>query len=319
MKTCATDPLRPARGYVLITVLLLAGLIVATTAGYARHTTVDWRQSTASLWVHETREAAQSGVAFARQVLSSGQGLGTSSLTSGGRTITVSIADAGGDKRAIHVEAMTSGLGATIQADARVYGFTQDTLPTLGTAAVRAVQTDAAAVACSGTMTLADRVITGTLRLATGCNLTLRDVVLHGSIVSEAALRGPPYRDGDSTTLTMENGVRIEPTSVLPGCAILMPDGAIISVASSEVELHGAVVGRTLSLAGTGSADAQVVASQPFRLPSTIDRPGFGRAPQAWPAALQPSALGLRSLAFQTTATTAEELTAIRTYVFPRR
>jgi hypothetical protein len=308
---------RAQAGYVLITVLLLAGLIVATTAAYARHTTVDWRQSTASLWVHETRESAQSGVAFARQVLSSGKSLGVSSVTSGNKTISVVVADEGGDKRSIRVDATTAGLGATLEADVRVFGLAGDALPTLSAAAVAWVEADADAVECSGTMTLHDTVITGTLRLARSCHLTLRDVVLHGSIVSEAALAGAPYDADLASSLTLQDGVRIEPTGVLPGCAIVLPDGSVAAEAACSLELHGVVVAHALDLAGSGAIDAQVVASESFALPDTIDRPGLGRTPLGWPAALEVSAMGLKSLAFQASSPEDAEIAAIKSYAFP--
>ncbi len=314
-----SDSRRGSRGYVLITVLLLAALIVATTASHARHTTVDWRQSTASLWVHETREAAQSGVAFARQVLSSGQSLGTASVNSGNKSISVVVTDEGGDKRSIRVNATSDGLGATIEADARVFGLTGELVPSVTSAAVAAVTADATAVKYTGTVTLQNTVITGTLRLGRSCKLTLKDVVLHGSIVSEAALLGPPYNPAMATTLTLQEGVRIEPTSMLPGCAILLPDGAIIADATSHVEIHGIVLGKSISVSGSGSMDAQVVASQPFTLPGTIDRPGLGRAPLDWPAAVSVSALGLKSLAFQTAAPASGDLAAIKTFQFPAK
>jgi hypothetical protein len=307
---------RPA-GYVLLTVLLLASLIVATTAAYARHTSQDWRQSTASLWVHETREAAQSGVAFARQVLSSGQGLGTSSLSSGGKTISVLVSDAGGDKRDIHVDATAAGLGATLDAEAHVFGLAGTKLPSLTAGAVSAVTADAAAIRYTGTVTVQNQVITGTLKLARSCRLTLKDVVLHGSIVSENALAGAAYNAAFATTLTLQEGVRIEPTAVLPGCAIVLPDGAVVADATSNLEIHGVVIGNSVAVTGTGSMDSQVVATTAFTLPAGIDRPGLGRAPLAWPAALQIPALGLKSLAFHAASPATGEVNAIKAYHFP--
>jgi len=304
-------------GYVMLTVLLLASLILATVAARARHSTLEWRQSTASLWVHETREAAQSGVAFARQVLSSGQSLGRTTLASGARTITVVIADAGGDKRSIHVDATSGGLGATLDAQAHVFGLVGASLPRLTAAGAAMVNADAAAIRYTGDVTVQDAVLTGTLRLGRSCHLTLRDVVVHGSIVSEAALTGPPYNAAFATSLTLGEGVRIEPTTVLPGCAILLPDGALIADATSSIEVHGVVVANTIAMAGDGVMDAQVVAAQAFTLPIGIDRPGLGRTPLAWPAVLATSALGLKSLAFSAAAPAGREITAIKTYAFP--
>jgi hypothetical protein len=306
-------------GYVLIVVLLLGALIVATTAAYARHTSVNWRQSTASLWVHETRESAQSGVAFARQVLAAGKTMGSSSVEAGDKTISVIVADAGGDKRSIHVDATSSGLGATIEAEARVFGRPGTSLPTLAGAAVTALNGDAKLIKYSGTQTVTGTTLTGNVLLQRGCQLTLKDVIVKGTIVSQLALAGPPYDPKFATSLTLQEGVRIDGGTLVPDCAILLPDGTVTADATSNVEIHGVVLADTLAVWGSGAMDGYIVAAKDFTLPSTVDRPGFGRTPPDWPAALTLGAFGLKSLAFRTDAPTHGDVEAIKTFVFPAK
>jgi hypothetical protein len=304
-------------GYVLLVVLLLAGLMVATTAAYARRAMLDWRVSTASLWVHETRESASSGMAFAKQVLASGGSCGTSTVVAGDNTVTVDITDVGGDERFIRVDATSGQLGSTVIANATVYGLPGNVLPTLQASGAASVLGDAAAVKLSGTQTLTGQSYAGTLILARGADITLSDVVVYGAIVSETALTGPPYATADAVKLTLATGARIGPSAVLADCGIFMPDGELTVQAGCTVEVHGVVVADSIDVQGAGSMDNHVVAAQPFTLPAGIDRPGLGRAPLAWPAVLTCSSWGLSRLAFPPQTPPGADVAAIESFEFP--
>ncbi len=309
---------RPRAGYVLLVVLLLASLMVASIAAYARHTLVDWRQSSASLWSHETRESAQSGVAFARQVLASGNALGTTSVAAGDKTVSVVVTDKGGDLRGIRVDATSGSLGATVNADARVFGRPGSTLPALSSAAKLSLSTDPAVTQLSGTKTVTGTTYAGTVMLMKGAKITFDDVVVKGTVVSEPGLASPPYLPADVTSLTVKNGLRIEP-SLVPGVAIHMPDGTLTADATSSIEVHGSVVASSLTISGVGAMDGQIAASRAFTLPAGIDRPGFGRTPLSWPAALQLSNYGLKSVAFPRPSAPTADQNAIGGFVFPTK
>ena len=312
---------RPAgapAGYVLLVVLLLASLMVASVAAYARHTLVDWRQSSNSLWCQETRESAQSGVAFARQVLASGNALGTTSVTAGDKTVAVIVTDKGGDLRGIRVDATSSSLGATVNADARVFNLPGSTLPVLTSAAMLAATTDPKLVTLAGTQTIQNTTYTGTVKLAKGAKITFDDVVVKGSIASEPSLAAPPYLPADATTLTVKNGLRIEPT-LFAAVAIQMPDGQFTADATSSLEIHGSVVAQRITLLGVGAMDGQLAAGSPFTVPAGIDRPGFGRTPPPWPASLQLGTYGLKSLAFPRPAAPTADQVAIGQFTFPAK
>ncbi len=308
---------RGQAGYVLRVVLLLAGLMVATTAAYARHSMLNWRQSTASLWVHETRESASSGMAFAKQVLASGGSCGSTSVTAGDKTVTVDIQDAGGSGRSIRVDATSGQLGSTVIADASVYGLPGNVLPTLEPAGSAAVLADAAAVKLTGKQTLTGQSYAGTLILAKGSDITLDDVVVEGAIVSETALSPPPWAPADAVKLTLATGARVGPSGVLSGCGLFLPDGQLTVQAGCTIEVHGVVVADSIDVQGTGAMDNHVVASQPFTLPAGIDRPGLGRTPLAWPDVLTCSSWGLSSLAFPPQTPADGELSAIEAFEFP--
>ncbi|MHC5209540.1 MAG: hypothetical protein ACYTG2_02335 [Planctomycetota bacterium] len=307
---------RAQAGYVLVAVLLLGSLIVLTAGTFARHTMVSYHSSSASLWVQETREAADSGLAFARQLAASGVETYDGSIDAGDQQIALSIADAGSGLRTIRVDATRSGMGTTLQARAAVLGAVGEELPALESSAATAAKNDPAQVKLLGTQTLADTVIQGTLVLARGSRITLRDVVVKGTIVSEPALVGPPYAPLEATTLVLEGSVRIDGGLLLQGCAIVMPDGELTAASGSRVEAHGIVLAERISWFGSGSLDSHVVARHDVSLPSGVDRPGWGRTPPDWPDCMEMTAWTISSLAFPKAQPTGSEQLSIKGFAF---
>lgn len=309
---------RSEHGYVLIVVMILAGLTLATAATYSHHAIVMFRSSEASLFVHESRESAHSGIAFAGQSLAAAQPLGAKALKAGDKDVSVEIADAGTDKRSIRVQSVMAGMGATVLGEATVYTTPGPVLPTIAGSAGLSVLSDAGATWAIGTKTIADTVINGTLILARGSRITLRDVVVNGTIVSEPALRGTPYAAPDTTRLIVERGLRVTPSLLLRGCGILMPDGVMAFEPSARVEVHGAMVAKEMTLAGRGYLDSYVLAATPLTVPASFDRPGWGRSPLPWPTVLETGALGLATMAFPRHAVQASEAKAIKAFAFPK-
>ena len=311
------QPLRRGeRGYVLLVVILLSALMVATGVAYARHVAAGWRQSTASLWAHESRESAQSGVAFARQVLASGQSLGTTTLDAGSHTVAVTLGDLGNDRRSLRVDATSDGLGATVEGEAQVYGLVGGALPTLDPAAVFSVLNDANRTVLSGTATYTGIDFPGCVVLASGADITLQDCVLAGAVVSIPALTGS-WTAAQATRLHVRGGLSLTPNAWLPDCGIVLPDGQVEIESTASVELHGAVVAAELDIAGSGAMDGYLASGTPFTLPSTVDRPGFGRAPPDWPLALHVSSWGLAQLSFPRNPAAEGEIHHIQDFSFP--
>ncbi|MBM3985586.1 MAG: hypothetical protein FJ296_07870 [Planctomycetes bacterium] len=136
---------RKHAGYVLVVVLLLGGLIAACTAAWARHFLARQHTSDASLWAHESSEAAGSGVACARQRLASGGGAGTTQFTVAGHAVEVGQWRADADRMGLRVSATSDGLGATIEGEALVRGLECEVLPSLTSAAAVALAVPPAA------------------------------------------------------------------------------------------------------------------------------------------------------------------------------
>jgi hypothetical protein len=214
------------------------------------------------------------------------------------------------------VDATTAGLGTTVLAEAGVLGAVGAGLPGLTTAAAAAVLGDPGRIELSGTQTLSDRVVDGTLVLAAGSRVTLRDVLVRGAIVSQPALDGPPYAPAATSQLVLEGSVRVDGGLALPGCAIVMPDGELTAATGSLVEAHGVVLAGRITWQGGGALDGHVVAGHEIALPAGVDRPGFGRAPVAWPDCLAMTGWTIATLGFPlATASGLEELT-IKEFAF---
>jgi hypothetical protein len=303
-------------GYVLVAVLLLGSLIVMTAGTYTRHTLVNYHNSSASLWVQETREASDSGLAFLRQLSASGHESYDGTIESGDQQVALTLSETGPGRRAMRVDATKSGLGTTLLAEARVLGAVGEQLPYLTASAAAAANGDPGQVKLQGTQTLADTVIQGTLVLARASRITLRDVIVKGTIVSEPALVGPPYAPLEATTLVLEGSVRIDGGLLLSGCAIVMPDGELTATSGSRVEAHGVVLAKRITWLGGGALDSHVVAGHDVLLPAGVDRPGWGRAPAAWPEGLQMTAFVIATLAFPRVDATGLEALSIKGYAF---
>lgn len=309
---------RGQAGYVLLTVLLLVGLIVTTAATYAHHSTASYRTSSASLSIQESRESAQSGLAVAQQLLASGTTSYDAVVASGVQDVQITLGDAGGGVRTLRVEALHQGLGTTLDGQLVVGGALSGPLPQLTAQAALSASRDPDRVLISDGQVLQDTVVDGTLILALGSHCTLRNVVVRGSIVSEAALAGPPYPTQRTTTLTLDGSLRVDGDTRLPGCAIVMPDGELTTLSTSALEIHGVVVAGRIDWRGGGAADGHIVAAQPFSLSATLDRPGYGRTPASWPSSLQLNALSVSRISFPPARPTRAEASAIKRFKFPR-
>ncbi len=307
---------RSTSGYVLIVVLLLGGLIAATTAAWARHYLVRQHATTTSLWVLESREAAGSGVAWARQRLASGGGSGSAQFTVAGHALAVDLWPTDTDRMGLRVDATSDELGATVEGEALVLGLPCEVLPALTSAAAAALDGDALGTRLAGTQTLKGQTFAGTLVLEHGAVITLDDVVVQGAIVSRAALAGPPYHPGDAATLVLRNGARVGPSALAAGLGIVLPDGTLTVEDNCSLEVQGTIVAGKLDLQGDGACDGYVVAAAAFGLPADFDRPGMGRVPPAWPEALSVSALGVSRLAFPRHAVDDAALASIGKFTF---
>lgn len=310
-----TQAQKPA-GYVLLAVLLVTALIASLVMTYSRHALLAADSSSANTASQQAQSAADTGFAWAKQSLLADAGSATRLDLGDGRSVAVNVANGStAALRTVGVDAMTTGTNQSLQATFEVYSLAGDELPELTAAAKSAVAGASPKTTLSGVNTYTSTELTGIILLRSGATLTLQDVVLDGAIVTEGALNGSNGR----VTINLRGGVQINPGSVLPGCAIIAPNADVSGNGAERVELHGAVIAESLSLTGSGALHGEVACANPPTLGSSIDRPGAGRAPRAWPSSLVTNSAGVSRLAFSPADVREAEKTAIRGYSFPAR
>jgi len=309
---------RPGEGgYVLLAVLLLAVLITSVTMAHARHALMAATDTNATLKSQVAEHAAGSGFAWAKQSLLA-DGARSTLLQVGSDDIGISVTDDGPDLHSVTVTASGEGYSQEVSGIVETYRTTAGQLPGLTSSAVTALMGASGRVEVSGSVTYADTEITGILYLRHGATLTLRHVILSGSIVSEAACSDAAWTPAQQTTIIVDGGLLIEPGATLPGCAIVAPDAAVTGTGNDRVQIRGVVVARNVTLPGSGALHKQVVASEPLALSALVDQPGSGRAPRTWPDALDTGAEGVSRVAFPNVTASADEQESIEDFAFPR-
>ncbi len=316
----ATRPGRPDEsGFVLLAVVLISALMVSGVAGYARHALMADRHKASSHSHQLAAEAALSGVVYVRQGLAAGTPAASTAIPAGDGSVNVTVADSAPGHQVIRADATKDGLGAVVLAEVAVYPMPTSaggTLPALVEAISQDVRTSGGNILLADGTNLSDVVLTGTVIIASGASVDLNNVVVHGSIVSQTALDGPPYLAEDATVVRTNAGLRVEPDpTLLPGLAVFLPDGAFTAGTRSRVELNGAVVAHSLTLSGEGAIHGNTSADMLVMAPE-IDLPGSARTPLAWPAALEHTHLELSSVAFLKASVASAEKQAITGFAF---
>jgi hypothetical protein len=306
------SPRRQQDGYVLVGVLLLSVLLTSMILTFSRHAVMTADSAQATLASQSAEDAADSALAWARQSLLA-DGSHSAALDMGdGRRVTVALADAGADRRSILVAASGSGIQRQFDATAETYARAGARAPGLTSDAKAAVAGSAQLIEISGAVSYTNTQLTGVLYMRDGADLTLDDVVLDGSIVSETAL----FAGSGGGALHLRNGVQIKPGAVLPGVALVVPGVAVDGNGNERVQLEGVIVAGSLTLPGTGALHGQIASLVPATLSSTYDLVGAGRAPRAWPAVIDTRSQGVRRVSFPVPDPTETEQSAIRDY-FP--
>jgi hypothetical protein len=310
---------RHERGYVLLGSLLMAVLLVSMTMSYSRHALVSGSSDEALLKVQQAEAAASSGLAWAKQSLLV-DGSGTASLSiDGSGSVDISVSDVGNDTRAIRVKTAGDGYDQQVTATAEVFSTTSGELPKLSTSGRAAVSGAGAIINVATNTTFMDTHLTGILYVRNGVKLTLCDVVLDGTIVTEPALSTSGWTAAQETTITFKGGVLIDPGPTLPGCAVIAPDASVMAVGSSQVQLHGVVVADSVMIQGVGLLHGQIASAADPIFSASVELPGSGRAPRSWPESIDTGAQGVGRVYFEKQDPTSGEKSAIKGYAFPAK
>jgi hypothetical protein len=332
--TAAARAPRPSRargpaGYALLVVLMLLGLIGMLGATYLRHVVFEGQRSITGSAAQDASAAVDSGLAWARQSIVVNGGLTETSVTNGLAAATVDVTELGDEHHAVFAQSLDeNGVGATLLAESVRLNLPLETvpdeLPKLTATVLDPLHGSSASALhyYSGTQLVQNADLTGILVIRNGARITFDNVTLQGAIVSESVLSDAPLGAFNTSTaprVILDGGLRITSGSVLPGVALLMPDGLVTCTSGPcSLQVLGDVVAHSLTLTGIGSIEGNIATVDDLSLPSTIERPGYGRLPQAWSASLAlGDAYALQLLAFPPRESTIGELSGITEFEFP--
>jgi hypothetical protein len=294
-------------------------LIVSMTMSYARHVLVSGSADESMLKVQRAEAAAGSGLAWAKQSLLVAGQSATSLSIDDSSSVDVTVADRGGDTRAITVRSGDEGYDQQVTALAEVFALANGKLPELSTAGRAAFAAATDIIDITSNTKYSDTELTGILYLHNGVKLTLEDVVLDGTIVSQPALSEGGWTKSEATSITIVGGLLIDPGATLPDCAIIAPDAEVIAESSSRIQLHGVVVADSLSIQGVGLLHGQIATTSTPSFSESVEMPGSGRAPRAWPDSIDTGAKGVGRVYFAAQDPTSAETNAIKAFGFPVR
>lgn len=290
-----------ATGFTLLAVLIAVAVMAGLVATYGRHVVVVGRSGMSSPQLLAAREAAHSGLAFARQAAVSGEALASGSIPVGDGEVALSVETTAGGNQRVSAESLAGdGLGARrvaeigLQPTAATFPAGPASLPTLNEATLDALLADESLVwhAITTSQRIGGVELSGVLVIHPGVELLLDDVVLTGAVLSASVLDGDAPGDfdaGSAPRLVVDGNLRIDAGSGLPGLAILMPDGAVESGdADARIQIHGDVVAHDLSLLHAGVIDGHVLGVDVSLADAAmLDRMGADRKSPEWSSALQ--------------------------------
>ncbi len=319
-------------GFVVVAVLLVISVIAVMGTAYIRHVDAGRRDSTLSARALSGRAAFESGTEVARKAVLAGESLTGSMVASGTSEAEVETNSVTSSRTRMLVRAVgDDGIGATALAEMSWIPLEisnhPDALPRIDSVALQAAMLDTTIPKhrYGGQTTLTNVVLDGIVVVENTSALYMDNVVINGCLVSEDALLEDPFGDFDDTTVpcaVITGNLRIEPADFLPGLAVCMPDGVLMTTsADSRIQIGGDVVSHTLVLDRPGAITGNIATVQTPTLHSSFDRPGQGRRPGDWSPTLDTTstATDVDFMAFVPRTVTIADLSAIINLQLPAR
>lgn len=317
---------RHERGYALLSILLAVGVAAAFASVYGRHVVVDGRANLSSDQLQEAREACHSSLAVMRQSLVAGSTPPSGAAT--GLDAVVGVQQGGSGHQILEAVAVSpDGFGARRVAEMALDPAADSApsgsgkLPTLSSATVSDLLTDGNLQRTDyhGSVSITGETLEGLLVVHDGAMLVLSDVIVNGTIVSADSLDVDGnlgrFNSGTAPAVLLDGNVRLEAGDELPGSAIVMPDGIVLTTGTdARLQIHGDVVAHVAILGQPGALGGNVSAVAPYLHPG-LDRLGAERKPGSWSDGLD---LGgsqePRFVAFPTPSSSLSELGPILDY-----
>jgi hypothetical protein len=290
---------RREAGFIMVAVLVIAGLIATLAATYAHHVIAGQRTTLATPSLIESREAVHSGADYARQALLTGQPVMGSYVGADGATTTLTVSEPSDKQRDILVQStLPNGEGAvklvqaTFTPDPTSTPSDPDGLAHLPKVTIDSLLADSSVPKTwySSDTVVSDTDLTGLHIIQDGVELQLSNVVLDGAVVSADTLEEDPFGSftiTEAPTLIIGGNVRIDSADFLPGIAILMPDGVVSTgYATGTVQMHGDIVAHSVAIDLPGSIQGHIQSVSTPSLDYDIDQIWSDRKPQPWTSGL---------------------------------
>jgi len=275
-------------------VLLLGGMVAAGGLLAVQGVIQAMPVAKASTSYHEAAGEADEALQAAQDALLQGQ----LESTSTDETF-VSVRPLGGTARALRAETRReSGLVAVVETAGsflpapRQDPVTPDDMPRLLPQAANTVVSSKTlpVLRIRHDTRLNGETLHGLVVVAPDAELQLRDVVLQGAIVSEAALSEghlPAFDEQRAPRVRVEGTLRLDDDPLLPGVSLVMPDGVFETGADgANLQIAGDIVAHDVRLHGRGSLFGQLASLRPAECSPGIERVYAGRAPRPWASAL---------------------------------
>lgn len=302
-------------GFILLGVLVFTALLATLVLAYSRSAVLVGDHLASTDQLNSSQVAVDSGLAYALQVMQVDGAVAADLVAADGKRFGVTLTDVSPDLQRV---AISVGDGEVVMtAYSQTVPSEGDALPFLTPAAVQEVLDHGQLLRIQSNTTIEDQVVDGIILIKAGRMLTLRNVVLNGTVVSDNAFVSGPWTS--SAHLMLSDSVTIRPGSGLGGVALLLPDGMISVTGNAVLQIQGAVVAADLRLNAEsvrGFLGGPVLYGTSPGFSSVLSVLGVGRAPVALPEALTGGSRSIGQVAFLTPSITDAERTAIIGYDF---
>ena len=297
---------RGESGWVLAAALVMSALAVTVTVTYARHAVLAKKSLEYAQGASEVEEASRSGMERVRERMRDGDKPGTVEegtqdhcTTPGGQDVTGERQVLPSHKREIRVRA--TGPSATNSSEEYRTKARSSVQPV--SKGKGKVQTKTALSCPDGTVILAGNVtiisgavqyigveLSGLFLLEDDAELTLQDVVLHGTILTNhgACKDHPQATQEHRPQLKVYGGLRLISGNDVPKVAICAPDMIVDCDESSRVEIDGFACADEVKVKGKGRVSGMIVSDTDEDISSKVRRPGHGRGAESFPSTIEP-------------------------------
>jgi len=316
---------RAEAGWVLAASMVLSSLVIAVTVTYARHAVLAKKSLEFGKGASEVEEASRSGMEKVRERMRDGDPPGTvgegthdEAVTPTGEVVEGEREVLPNQRREVRVRARSGPVDDGEEFRTKARGRVE---PGSGNTQQRTTvecadgQTLLAGnlMIISGPTEFVGVELAGLMLLEDGAELTLRDCVLRGTILTRhGACKDHPKAVGaNRPSVRVFGGLRLLAGTELPDTAMCAPDAIFETDDASRVEVRGFAVADEIKVKGRGCVRGLVVSGAEQDISPQVRRPGSGRGEESYPGNIRPGAEEFVRVAFPNDPVSAATLDAM--------